>query len=235
MTPLGRPGRSAEDYRELVTRLLRSAEPRSAPLVTFLEEVTQILLEISRSGAVVVRLEEWTPAIRSRAIRRRAAGFRFETERVDTGAGGGRLRGDAAGALCRALLRGARAASAPSLHAARRVLDVRRAGLPADPPPRSHDRHLRLGPRRRLPLSRASPLPCRRTSVRTAPDDPRARRALRRGGRPLLRGCRRGRSALALTHHRVQWALPGAGQGADLPLRHREGRRGARAPARRSF
>ena len=112
MTPLDRPGRSAEDYRELVTRLLRSAN-RGEPLVTFLEEVTQILLETSRSGAVVIRLEEWTPAVRSRAIRRRAADFRFETERVDNEREGGGSVETPQGALCRALLHGAQGRSTP--------------------------------------------------------------------------------------------------------------------------
>ena len=112
MTLLDRPGRTAEDYRELVTRLLHSAD-RGAPLVTFLEEVTQILLEISRSGAVVVRLEEWTPAIRSRAIRHAAAGFRFETEPVDAGRESAGSPETPQGMLCRMLLRGSQGAAEP--------------------------------------------------------------------------------------------------------------------------
>ncbi len=112
MATLGGPGRAAEDYRELVTRLLRSAD-RGAPIVAFLEEVTQILLDVSRSGAIVVRLEEWTPATRSRAIRRPTAGFRFETERVDTAQDATILPETPQGALCRALLRGTMGTSAP--------------------------------------------------------------------------------------------------------------------------
>jgi len=82
-----RPGtadRSAGDFRSIVGRILQSAN-RGTPLVTFLEEATQIILEASRAGALVVRLEEWTPAIRCRAIRASGAPFRFETARSDRG------------------------------------------------------------------------------------------------------------------------------------------------------
>jgi signal transduction histidine kinase len=109
---LDRPGRAAEDYRELVTRLLHTAD-RGAPLVAFLEEVTRILLDISRSGAVVVRLEEWTPAIRSRAIRHPVAGFRFETERLDNEREAGDSAETPQGRLCRLLLSGAHGVAEP--------------------------------------------------------------------------------------------------------------------------
>jgi signal transduction histidine kinase len=105
LTLTSRPGRAADDYRGLVTRLLHTAN-RGAPLVTFLEEVTAILLEISRSGAVVVRLEEWTPSIRSRAIRRSAASFRFETEQVDPARETVGSDETPQAVLCRLLLRG---------------------------------------------------------------------------------------------------------------------------------
>ena len=101
-----RSGRSADDYRALVTRLLLSAN-RGTPIVAFLEDVTQTLLETARSGAVVVRLDEWTPTIRCRAIRSVQSGFRFETERVAP-AHPAMQEEPPQVTLCRALLQGVR-------------------------------------------------------------------------------------------------------------------------------
>jgi signal transduction histidine kinase len=80
----GVTGRSAGDFRSIVGRVLQSAN-RGTPLMTFLEEATQIFLEASRADAIVVRLEEWTPATRCRAIRVSGAPFRFETAQSDAG------------------------------------------------------------------------------------------------------------------------------------------------------
>jgi signal transduction histidine kinase len=74
--------RSAEHYRSIVGRILLAAS-RGMPLTQFLDEATRVLLEASHGGAVVVRLERWTSAMRYRAIRAPGEPFRFETERID--------------------------------------------------------------------------------------------------------------------------------------------------------
>lgn len=107
-----RPGRTAEDYRALVTQLLRSAA-RGAPLIAFLEDVTQTLLDISRCGAIVIRLEEWTPSIRSRAIRRAGGTFRFETEVAPPAQETTVATERPQAAICRLLLRGAPTTESP--------------------------------------------------------------------------------------------------------------------------
>jgi two-component system, NtrC family, sensor kinase len=107
-----RPGRTAEDYRTLVTQLLRSAA-RGVPLIAFLEDVTQTLLDVSRSGAMVIRLEEWTPSIRSRAIRRVGGVFRFETEVTPPAEEPSAAMERPQAAICRLLLRGAPGTAAP--------------------------------------------------------------------------------------------------------------------------
>lgn len=100
------PSRTADDFRAMVARMLLSAS-RGGPVVDFLDEVTSFLLEESGASAVVVRLESWGPGIRCRAIRSAPRSFRFETDRPAPATLPGGV--DAARALlCRALLEGAR-------------------------------------------------------------------------------------------------------------------------------
>ncbi len=100
--------RTADGFRATVARLLLSAS-RGGPVVGFLDEVTSFLLDESGASAVVVRLESWGPGIRCRAIRSAPQSFRFETDRPAPATLPGGV--DAARALlCRALLDGARGA-----------------------------------------------------------------------------------------------------------------------------
>lgn len=107
-----KPGRSGDSFRNLVRQLMLSAN-EVLPLAGFLEGVTARLLEVAGGGAVVIRLEEWVPSIRHRAIRSVAASFRFETERMAAAEDHPVMRREATPQelLCRALLGGANAGS----------------------------------------------------------------------------------------------------------------------------
>ncbi len=99
------PGPPGDAYRALVTRLLLAARA-GLPLVSFLEEITGTLLEATRSGAVVIRLERVLPRVRCRAIRPRGGPFRFVTDPPAPASPPGSGDHSPQARLCRALLAG---------------------------------------------------------------------------------------------------------------------------------
>lgn len=86
-------------------RLLQSAN-RVLPLADFLDDATRLLLLASRGSAAVIRLEEWVPRVRHRAIQSHRGPFRFQTESASAAAPGPGSTEALQMAICRALMVG---------------------------------------------------------------------------------------------------------------------------------
>jgi two-component system, NtrC family, sensor kinase len=69
----------AEELRQLITRFLHEAD-KGMPLPEFLRQATGILLGSAGGGSVVIRVDDWIPGLRCRAVRSSSASFHFETE-----------------------------------------------------------------------------------------------------------------------------------------------------------
>jgi two-component system, NtrC family, sensor kinase len=80
------PGeRDLQALRILRTRMLLAAD-QELPLAEFLSSVTHMLHDVAGGATIAVRIEEWVPHVRCRAVRGDAQSFRFETERYDPAA-----------------------------------------------------------------------------------------------------------------------------------------------------
>ena len=80
------PGENdSQALRILMTQMLWAAD-QGLPLAEFLSSVTHVLREVAGGATIAVRIEEWVPNVRCRAIRSDARSFRFETERYDPAA-----------------------------------------------------------------------------------------------------------------------------------------------------
>ena len=62
------------------------AADQGLPLAEFLSSMTHVLQEVAGGATIAVRIEEWVPHVRCRAIRSGAQSFRFESERYDPAA-----------------------------------------------------------------------------------------------------------------------------------------------------
>jgi two-component system, NtrC family, sensor kinase len=99
------PGeRDLQALRILRTQMLWAAD-QGQPLAEFLSSATHMLHEVAGGATIAVRIEEWVPNVRCRAIRSDAQSFRFETERYDPAAPG-YPRASPRNRLCRALEEG---------------------------------------------------------------------------------------------------------------------------------